>query len=58
MLKTTENSYHVIAMQDQDENNIYTHRSSIILSGQIRFVLDPEKDEQYVLVISTMLRRK
>jgi hypothetical protein len=58
MLKTDEKQYTVIALQDQDVNNLYTHKSTIILTGQKKFIFDPIQPESYVLVISTMLRRK
>lgn len=38
-------------------NNIYTYKSSVLITGKKKFVVSEIDQEQYVMVISTQIRK-
>ena len=45
-------------MLEQDYDNLHKYLSDVVVAGSKKFVIDREDSEQFVIIISTVLRKK
>jgi hypothetical protein len=57
MLKINENTFKGIKLCDQDMNKIYTYKSSVLLTGKKKFVISENNLKQFVMVLSSQMRK-
>ena len=45
-------------MFEQDEDNIHKYQSDVVITGSKKFQIDRDDSEQFVIVVSSVLRKK
>lgn len=48
----------LINFLEQDLNNVYTFQSDLAFMGQKKYILDMNDPQQYVLVVSSLLKQE
>ena len=55
-IQKSEGAFTIINLLDQDLNNVYIYRSTVVCVGSKKFELDSKDSQQYAWVISACLR--